>query len=154
MNIDSRNKIISLVLVIVIAYLSWVLVDAIKSPYRQQQEREFVTKRVRQRMYNVRDALIKYNLKYNKFPKTLDSVMVFIQKDSLLSAKADSLFPDLAPYTASLDSLLYSPRTGNKFLYVMVDSIRPNIYALRDPDSKDIIGDSLKTTLLNAASWE
>lgn len=154
MNIDTRNKIISVVLLIVIAILSVVLVKAIVDPYQDLEDQKAVTAQVRNRMMNVRDALIKYNLKKNKFPKTLDSLMIFIKGDSLLSAKADSLFKELPPLVFNLDSMIYSPRTGRPFYYTMVDSIRPNLYVLRDPDSKDVIGDSVKTTLLNAASWE
>jgi hypothetical protein len=50
--------------------------------------------------------------------------------------------------------MIFSPRTGKPFYYVRVDTIRPNLYKLKDPDSKDVIGDTAKTTLLNAASWE
>lgn len=154
MNIDTRNRIISVVLFFIIVVLAWVLVDSIVTPYRNLENQKLVSQQVRQRMSNVRDALIKYNLKFNKFPKDLDSMIVWIKGDSTLSAQADSLFKELPPLVFNIDSMLFSPRTGRRFYYVMIDSIRPNIYVLRDPDTKDQIGDSVKTTLLNAASWE
>jgi hypothetical protein len=154
MNIDTRNKVISIVLLGVIVYLSWVLVDSIRTPYQELERRNQVTAQVRHRMLNVRDALMKYNLKRNRFPKTLDSLLMFIKADSVLFSQADSLFRELPPLQFNLDSMLYSPRTGRPFYFVVVDTIRPNLYLLKDPDSKDVIGDTAKTTLLNAASWE
>lgn len=79
---------------------------------------------------------------------------MFIKADSVLYSQADSLFRELPPLQFNLDSMLYSPRTGRPFYFVVVDTIRPNLYLLKDPDSKDVIGDTAKTTLLNAASWE
>jgi hypothetical protein len=154
MNIDTRNRIISIVLFGVIIYLAWVLVDAIRSPYLELERQKEITQQVRQRMYNVRDALIKYNLKKNKFPQSLDSLLIWIKSDTSIFNHADSLFKERPPLKFNLDSMIFSPRTGKPFYYVRVDTIRPNLYKLKDPDSKDVIGDTAKTTLLNAASWE
>lgn len=155
MNIDTRNNIISAFLLIVIVVLAYVLYDAIVSPYQKVQQMKEVTEQVRQRMSNVRDALIKYqNANDNKFPEDLDVLVDFVKADSMMMAKADSLFPERPPLEFNIDSFIMSPRTGNRFFYVLVDTIRPNIYMLKDPDSDDVIGDTTKTTLLNAASWE
>lgn len=154
MNIDTRNTIISVVLGIVIIILTYVLYDAIVTPYERVQQKKEVTQQVRQRMINVRDALIQYQFTKKEFPAHLDSLVTFLRTDENLSTKLDSLFQERPPLKFNLDSLIFSPRTGKQFIYARIDSIRPNIYFLGDPDTKDAIGDSSKTTLLNAATWE
>jgi len=37
----------------------------------------------------------------------------------------------------SLDSLLFSPRTGNRFQYAVSDTGRVETYLLEDPDTDD-----------------
>lgn len=154
MNIDTRNNILSAVLGIAILVLSYFLYDAIVTPYEAVQQRKEVTNQVRTRMLKVRDALIQYELKTDKFPSELDTLITYLKTDSLIAARGDSMFKSYFESRYLPDSLIYSPRTGNRFTYVLVDTIRPNIYMLSDPDSKDRIGDTTRTTLLNAASWE
>jgi hypothetical protein len=155
MNVDLRNKIISLVLFVVILALAYLLYDSITTPYEKVKQQQAMTEAVRTRMSNVRTALNRFkSANENKFPANLDSLMLFVKTDSATVALSDSLFKEMPPFVFNVDSLLYSPRTGNRFYYALNDTIRPNIYLLKDPDSNDVIGDTLRTTSLNAASWE
>lgn len=158
MDIEKRNQLLSIVFGIIIIVLGYMLYRAIVVPYQEVIEREQMTERVRHRMSNVRDALIQYKNRTGDFPPTeggLDSLVQFLKSDSLMIANGDSLFQELPPSTYDPDSIVYSPRSPEKrFEYVLNDTLRPEIYVLRDPDSDDKIGDLERTTLLNAATWE
>jgi len=157
MDIDKRNQLLSIVFGIIILVLGYMLYHAIVDPYQAVIEREQMTERVRHRMANVRDALIQYKNREGEFPPTdggLDSLVEFLKTDSLMVANGDTLFQELPPYSYDPDSIIYSPRTGKRFEYALNDTLRPEIYILRDPDTDDKIGSLERTTLLNAATWE
>lgn len=159
MNIEKRNQLLSIVFGIIILVLGYMLYHAIVDPYQKVIERERMTERVRQRMSNVRDALVHYKNRKGQFPPSnggLDSLVQFLKTDSLMVADGDSLFKMVPPGTPyEPDSIIYSLRPPHsKFEYVLNDTLRPEIYLLRDPDTDDRIGSLERTTLLNAASWE
>lgn len=160
MTIESRNKIITIVLGIAIIGLGWWLYHSIVDPYKVVEERERMTEQVHRNMEQIRDGLVHYNRNNEKYPPTkggLDSLVAFIKNDSLMQAQRDSLFDRDYPsgYVFNLDSLVYSPRPPhNRFEYTLNDTINPNLYLLKDPDSDDQIGSLEKTTLLNAPSWK
>lgn len=155
MNVEKRNKLLSIVLGIIIIALGYYLYRSIVDPYQEVIEREQMTKQVRERMSTVRDALVHYDRRKGNFPPTeggLDSLVNFLKTDSLMVAARDSLF-DNASFNP--DSIIYSPRPPHpRFEYTLNDTLRPPIYLLEDPDSEDKIGSLEKTTLRNAASWE
>jgi hypothetical protein len=159
MDIEKRNRLLSIVLGIIIIVLGYYLYHAIVDPYQEVIEREKMTEKVRYRMGNVRDALIQYERINDNFPPTkggLDSLVNFLKTDSLMLAKGDSLFAPLNPNESyNPDTLIYSPRPPHpKFKYTLNDTLRPPIYLLEDPATDDKIGSLEKTTLLNAGSWE
>lgn len=156
MNIDTRNKILSIVLGIIIIALSWWLYDSIVTPYKVVEERKAETERVRNRMLTLKDALVQYEARYGHFPPTqggLDSVVSYLQTDSLMVAMGDSLFRQLPPLTYSPESMIIAPRSGQRFTYTFNDSTRPPLYLLEDPDSDDAIGSLSRTTMRNAPNW-
>ncbi|MEO1023028.1 MAG: hypothetical protein AAFW89_10840 [Bacteroidota bacterium] len=156
MNIDNRNKILSLVFGIVIIALTYWLYDSIVSPYEEVKAREAMEDRVHDRMFTIRDMLIQYETRYGHFPPTeggIDSVIQFIQADSIVIALRDTMTTN---YTLKNfpDSLSVSPRPPhNPFTYQVNDSSRPPLYLLEDPDSDDTIGSLSRTTMRNAPSW-
>ena len=95
-------------------------------------------------------AYIQHERTEDRFPRTLDSLMIWVKTDSATVADWDSL------YGLNPDSMLFSPRTGNRFLYTLNDTGRVAIYLLKDPDSADQIGSTNPDdiTTLNASSWE
>ncbi len=153
MNIDNRNRIISAVLTVVIIVLAWLLYDSITSPYKKIEQQREVTEQVRHRLTVTRDALVEHQRRNNHFPQTLDDLVEWLKTDENMVEKGDSLFAFRPPYQYNPDSLIYSPRSGNRFQYALNDTLRPNIYLLEDPDTEDAIGSLERTTLLNATNW-
>lgn len=140
---------------IIIVVLSYLLYDSIVTPYQEVIQKEQMREKVRARMGNVRDALIRYKQEQETFPDSLDQLVTFLEKDSLVQVQGDSLFTDPAMEGFNPDSIIISPRPPHKrFTYILNDTLRPNIYMLKDPDTDDRIGDTLKTTMLNAGTWE
>ncbi|MEX0680770.1 MAG: hypothetical protein WD097_05265 [Balneolales bacterium] len=153
MNIDARNKIISSILAIIIIVLAWLLYDSIVSPYEQVIEQREITNNVRHRMSVVRDALVEHQRREGEFPESLDDLITWLKTDDDMIAMGDSLFAFMPPDQYNPDSIVFSPRTGNRFQYTLNDTLRPNIYLLEDPDTDDAIGSLERTTYLNATNW-
>jgi len=154
MEIEKKNNIISVVLFVVIIALAYMLYDAITTPYKKEMARKAMIERVRLRMTHVRDALIYYRNKNDKFPKEIDSLVAFMKRDTVIKLRADTLFGgSFVKEKFSFDNLILSPKSNIRFEYTLNDTIRPNIYLLRDAESDDRIGSLDKTTLLNAPSW-
>ncbi|HAW78483.1 MAG TPA: hypothetical protein DF712_10975 [Balneola sp.] len=157
MNIDTRNKVLSIVLGIVILALSWLLYDSIVTPYQEVLERQAMTERVRYHMSTIKDVLIQYDVRYGKYPPAeggLDSVVQFVESDSAMISLSDSLLSYQGePFPAG--QLIYSPRDQQRFIYSVNDTIRPPLYLLQDPseDYNDEIGSLSRTTMRNAPSW-
>lgn len=141
---------LQVVLLVVIVGLGYWLYQSITEPWAARERELAVTESVRDRMLLNRQVLIRFHELNTRFPQTLDSVVIFARTDSALLAN-DSIFGGL-----NLDSLIYSPRTGNRFLYTASDTSRPAYYKLTDPDNpNDFIGtDDGTVTRINAASWE
>lgn len=141
---------IQIVLAIVIVGLSYYLYLSITEPYEVVRRQEAMTEATREQMTNLRQGLIAYENRYDRFPGSLDSLMMFV-RDSLNDAERDSLFGA----GIDVDSLLFSPRSGSPFLYTAVDTGRVPTYLLEDPDTDDEIG-TLQgdVTRINAATWE
>lgn len=157
MDIDTRNKILSVVLGIVIIALSWLLYDSIVTPYQEVKEREAETERVRTRMLTLKDALVQYDSRYGHFPPTeggLDSIVTYLSTDSLMVAMGDTLFRQAQPLEYSPETMIVTPReSGARFIYTHVDTTRPPLYLLEDPDTDDAIGSLSRTTMRNAPNW-
>ncbi len=156
MNIDTRNKILSIVLGVIILALSWWLYDSIVTPYKVVEQRKAETERVRNRMLTLKDAFVQYEARFGHFPPTdggLDSIVTYLQTDSLMMAMGDSLFSQIPPLTYSPESMIIAPRSGERFTYELNDSTRPPLYLLEDPDSDDAIGSLSRTTMRNAPNW-
>tara|TARA_R110002124_G_scaffold254550_1_gene420167 strand:+ start:1025 stop:1501 length:477 start_codon:yes stop_codon:yes gene_type:complete len=157
MNIDTRNKVLSIVLGVVILALSWFLYDSIVTPYQEVIDRDAMTERVRARMNTIKDVLIQYDVRNGKYPPAeggLDSVVMFVKTDSLMISMSDSLLSYNGEKFA-VDQLIYSPRDQQRFIYSVNDTIRPPLYLLEDPseDYDDAIGSLSRTTMRNASNW-
>lgn len=142
---------IQVVLGIAIIGLSYFLYYSITEPYNRIERQQEKTERTRARMSHIRTALIDYERDSTGFPDSLNVLLNHIRRDSMLSTRQDSVFGG----TINLDSLLFSPRTGNRFQYSVSDTGRVETYLLEDPDTEDHIGTlSGDPTETNAASWE
>jgi len=136
------------ILIIVLAYF---LYRSITEPYDRIERQQQLTEQTRERMSNIRQALIDYERDSTTYPNTLDTLLMHMERDTVLSTRQDSIFGG----PVNLDSLLYSPRSGNKFQYTVSDTGRVETYLLEDPNSDDQIGTlSGDPTQTNVASWE
>ena len=143
-------------LILVLGYLLYV---NITEPYDDFKEQERQTTLTRERMDDVRTSLIAFRNANDDYPATLDSLVLFARGDSALNAQAALVMEEnetrLSPFV--VDSLPFSPRTGNRFNYEVVsDTTETVIYWLQDPD---VPGDSIGSRRVNpaqrnAASWE
>lgn len=143
------------VLVVLILGLSYYLYYSITEPYNRIERQEALTEQTRTRMTHIRTALIDYERDSTTFPDSLGMLLGHVRQDleddSLLSADGDSTFVK----SVTLDSLLYSPRSGDRFEYAVSDTGRVETYLLEDPDTEDKIGTlSGDPTKINTASWE
>lgn len=155
MDIELRNKILTIVLGLIIIALAYLLYDSLVTPYQEVRERQALTEKVRQRLLDAKDAMIQYQTRNETFPPTdggLDSLVNFLKTDSMMIVMGDSLFGRTMD-VYNPDSLVYSPRTGNRFIYTLNDTLRPQIYLLEDPDTDDTIGSLERTTMRNAPNW-
>ncbi|MEX1055360.1 MAG: hypothetical protein WED81_04990, partial [Rhodothermales bacterium] len=84
--------------------LAYWLYVSVTEPWEVVERQEELTRLTRDRMNDVRTALVRFDERNDRFPKTLDSLQTWVATDSVVSMQADSLFgPDFNP-----DSLIYS----------------------------------------------
>ena len=142
---------LQILLGIIIIGLSYVLYLSITEPYAEIERQQELTEMTRARMDQIRQVAIHYESHNDRFPLSLDTLVMYARADSAFLADRDSLMLNMIVP----DSLLISPRTGKNFLYTANDTSRVKTYLLQDPDSDDQIGtmDGV-LTLVNAASWE
>ena len=144
------------------AFLALVIVGLVVALYfvtvvpgQDAAARERDTSIARERMSDIRTALIAYRAENEEYPASLDSLGYFAAADSAFQAQMATQEQRIRPL--STDSLRFSTRTGQPFLYEVVeDTTGLQIYWLADPDME---GDSIGSrnpnpALRNAASWE
>ena len=152
MSSRAKRLVVEIILGIIIIGLSYYLYRTIREPAERLALQEELTEQTRNRMEDIRTAMIRYENENERYPTTLDSLVMFVEQDSSVQAQMDSLFgANFNP-----DSLPYSPRTGNRFVLQVNDTADVETYRLQDPDREsDYIGTvSSDITELNAASWE
>ena len=142
---------VQIVLGIAIVVLAYFLYQSITKPYDRIERQQRITEETRTRMENIRTALVDYERDSASYPDSLNLLLQHVRNDSILSARQDSVFGG----PINLDSLLHSPRTGNRFQYAVNDTGRVETYVLEDPDTDDKIGTLTgDPTQADAASWE
>lgn len=155
---DTVRTVLQIVLAIVIVVLGYVLYRSIRGPAEAFEREQALTEITRERMGYLRDAMRGYERRYDRYPTTLDSLVMAIKTDSFMVAKRDSIFDLTEGQTLDPDSLIYSPRDGRFDLTIVRDdSTGAMVYLLEDPASEDFVGtDDLARASgqLNAASWE
>ncbi len=152
---SSSELAIRVVLGLFIVGLVVVLYFVTVVPAQEARAREQETAIARERMSDVRTALIAYRDSMDAYPSSLDSLVLFARTDSVFQAQIAT--QDARKRPINVDSLAYSPRTGNRFLYEVVeDTTGLQIYWLGDPDqTADSIGTrEVLPAYRNAASWE
>lgn len=150
MNIDQRNRIFSIVLIVVIGVLTVWLYNTITGPWKEVQAKQAEIQQVRSRLLAVNDAIRYYNEQQGRYPASLDSLMIFLRDDTFFQQNTDSLLRDRQ---FDAQNFIQSPRNGNRFEYALNDTVRPQLYLIEDPDSDDHVGTLSKVTDRGAPSW-
>ncbi len=149
MNINTRNRVLSIVLLLAIIGLGYFLYISITGPWQEVQKERQVTEQVRSQLMDVNSAIRFFNEQNNRFPHNLDSLMVFLDTDSLFQVNSEEIIGrEFNP-----DRFLISIRTGNRFEYALNDTVRPPLYKISDPDTEDHIGTLTRITDRGAPSW-
>ena len=145
------RAILALVILALVGVLFYVTVVPAQRAEAAQRETELS----RERMADVRTALIAYRDSMGVYPSTLDSLVLFTRNDDRFLTEAQAEEERLAP--PSVDSLPFTTRNGQPFRYEVVkDTSGFQIYWLADPVMEaDSIGSrDPNPALRNAASWE
>ncbi|MFO8099196.1 MAG: hypothetical protein R6T83_06170 [Salinibacter sp.] len=142
---------VQVLLGILIIGLAYFLYYSITDPYEQIERQQQLQEMNRERMSNIRTSLIDFERDSGSFPDSLSVLLQHIRNDSVLSNAQDSVYGG----SINLDSLFFSPRSGDRYQYSVSDTGQVETYLLEDPDSDDKIGTlSGDPTQTNAASWE
>lgn len=149
-------------LVLLIAVLAYFLYYSITAPYEAQLEREREEKLGRERMDDVRTALIAYRDANDDYPATLDSLVMFVQQDTSFTEPDFEDRPNRISTYSPADSLRFSARSGEPFNYQVVQETDSTgaptgvkIYWLQDPAApEDSIGSrDANPSNRNRESW-
>lgn len=149
----SEKAIRALLALAIIGLLVWLyFVTVVPAQKAEAANREAALSR--QRMSDIRTALITFRDNTQRYPTSLDSLAAFAATDSLFQARAAE-GERKAPFSA--DSMLVTPTSGKRYLYELTkDSTGLELYWLGSPD---LVGDSVgardpNPAYRNAASWE
>lgn len=139
------------ILILIIAVLGYFLYRSINDPYAEYQRREAIEQSVHNRMEQNMQMLIRFERTNRRFPSTLDSLVLFVKADSAAQAEGLEMFGE----AFMPDSLMFSPRSGNVFLYTASDTGAVKYYKLTDPDNPaNFIGtDTGDVNRINLTSW-
>ena len=152
------RTVLQIVLAVAIIGLGYYLYRTIVDPYKAYQAEQAEIAAIRARMNNVRQALSFYQRREEAYPSTLDSLVYYLETDSAALAVRDSIFDvqEGAEFDIDIDSLPYSPRTGERFNYALNDTSDVDNYWLQAPTRPaDSIGTrTAEPALRNVASWE
>ncbi len=144
----------SLVLKIVIVLLLGVLVYTIWEPYEIIRTEDRQRAESRLRMGNIRNAQMFYYSQYQTYQKDLDSLIYWIQSDSLVIAKRDSIFTALTTGPFEPESLRYSPRSHQNYIIEVDDTSATHRYYVECPDNFGYVSSIDDLSQLHRASWE
>ena len=150
---DRLRTTLQAALAIVIAGLAYFLYYSVTEPYEAIEREQRRVEEVRNRMVDIRTALNRYERDSTSYPDSLDQLMAHIESDTELLDNRDSLFQT----SFELDSMFYSPRNGEPFIYTLSDTGQVATYLLEAPapDTTDQIGTLTgDPTRTNVASWE
>ena len=150
---DRLRTTLQVVLAIVIAGLAYFLYYSVTEPYEAIEREQRRGEEGRNRMVDIRTALNRYERDSTTYPDSLDQLMAHIESDTELLDNRDSLFQT----SFELDSMFYSPRNGEPFIYTLSDTGQVATYLLEAPapDTTDQIGTLTgDPTRTNVASWE
>lgn len=140
-------KVIIVLLIGVLVYTIWEPFDIVRTEAQQRTES-------RLRMGNIRNAQMFHYAQYQAYLKDLDSLIYWIQTDSLVIAKRDSIFTPLITGVFEPESLKYSPRSHEPYKLEVDDTSTTHRYLIQCPDEFGFVGSLDDVSQLHRASWE
>jgi hypothetical protein len=144
----------SIILKIIIVLLLGVLVYTIWEPFEHVRVEEQNMQESRLRMSNLRNAQMFYHRQYSTYQSDIDSLLRWIQTDSLVVAKSDSLFKPLSDGIFEPESLRFSPRSHQTYSIAVDDTSSTKRYLIECPDGYGSIGSLTDVSMLHRGSWE
>lgn len=153
MSITQRAKgswVLRAIIVVLIGVLAYVIYE----PYQRMLAVEALKKESRMRMSNLRSAQLKHIELKGYYATTLDSLMLFINTDSLMVANRDTVFTKLSDGTFHPDSLYFSPKTHQPYRLTADNTSAIKKYFLECPDGFGSIGSLEDDARINKGSWE
>lgn len=78
-----KKIILSVVLVGIIAFLTWYLIGMFQTPIKFEEQRKVREGKVVERLKDIRTAQRAFRTKYGRFTSTFDSLIAFVKHDSL-----------------------------------------------------------------------
>jgi hypothetical protein len=144
----------SIILKIVIVLLLALLIYTIWEPFEIVRQEDSNQRESRLRMSNIRAAQMFYFRNHDTYVRDLDSLVYWIQTDSLVMAKSDSLFSPLVKSPFIPESLRFSPKSHQAYRMLVDDTSATKRYLIECPDGYGSIGSLTDLSLLHRASWE
>jgi len=92
--IKPMKRIIQVVLLIAIVVLAYLIWESIQTPIRFNKEKDIRYAATIQRLKDIRTAQLAFKDEYGKFTASFDSLIQFVEKDSMKLVKAIGSIPD------------------------------------------------------------
>lgn len=144
----------SILLKIIIVILLAVLIYTLWEPYEIRRTEDRHRAESRLRMTNIRNAQMFYFRQYQTYQREIDSLITWIESDSLVIAKSDSLFQPLRVGEFVADSLRYSPRSHRSYIIEVDDTSATHRYYIECPDGFGSVSSIDDLSQLHRPSWE
>lgn len=90
----SIKAILTILLLGVVIYLSYILYDSIMKPIRFNKAFEKRSEVVKEKMLKIRDAEVAFEDRYGHYTADFDSLINFVKHDSLIVIKSEGVVPD------------------------------------------------------------
>ena len=88
------KKVIQIVLAIIIVVLAYAIWESIQNPIRFNKEKDKRYAATIQRLRDIRTAQLAYKDEYGKFTASFDTLINFVEHDSMKLVKAEGSIPD------------------------------------------------------------
>ena len=76
------KRVIQIVLLVVIIFLGYLIIESIMTPIRFNEEKEVREEAAKEKLIDIRTAQVAYKSKYNRYTSSLDSLIDFVKFDS------------------------------------------------------------------------
>jgi len=150
---ESNKEKGNIILKILIAVLVVVLYYIITAPWSEKLKVDALKMQSRVKMTKIRSGELVFIESNNRYSSSLRELVDWLKADPTVAAKKDSIF-NLKGAQLNLDSLIYSPVTGEVYKYQSSDSSTVKKYYLECPGGSGSIGSMVDDDKVNKSTWE